>query len=146
MNHLPTYWGRASFSVAEVAELIGVTEDALRGWLARNPTNEFLGTRIAKRVSLSCQDAYFYFLVGELTAYGVPVRSAMHAAAGVALGASDNLPADDYLVVRTNGGVSEFSLTDELPKDERSALVLPIRALAEVLIADAGEVYATEAT
>lgn len=141
--NLPQYWARASFSIAEVAELIGVSEVTLRTYLARNPEPDFLGTREGRRVYLSCRDAFYYMLVSELSEFGVPVRSAMHVAARQAAG---ELPDHDYLVVRAKGGISQFELTDDRPTDAHPALVLPIRALAEVLIDDAAKVYATDAS
>ncbi len=140
---LPNYWAEPSFAVAEVAELIGTPEVTLRSYLARCPEGDFLGNRDAsRRVHLSCRQAFYYMLVSELSEYGVPVRSAMHAAAGIAR--TDPSDMESLLVVRSSGGVSEFSLTNERPADDRPALVLPIRALAEVLIEDAAIVYATE--
>lgn len=139
---LPVYWGEPSFAVSEVAELIGTPEVTLRSYLARCPEGDFLGRRDAsRRVHLSCQHAFYYMLVSELSEYGVPVRTAMHVAAGIAR--CDPAKMNDYLVVRTASGVSEFELTDELPNDTKPALVLPIRASAGVLIADAGQVYAS---
>ena len=140
---LPTYWAEPSFAIAEVAELIGTPEVTLRSYLARCPDGDFLGRRnSSRRVHLSCRDAFFYMLVSELAAYSVPTRSSMRVAGDIAR--TDPADMYDLLVVRTNGGVSQFSLTNDRPADDKPALVLPIRALAEVLIADAAEVYAKD--
>jgi hypothetical protein len=142
---LPNYWAEPSFAVAEVAELIGAPEVTLRSYMARCPEGDFLGRRnSSRRVHLSCRDAFFYLLVSELAAYSVPTRSSMRVAADIAR--TDPGDMDDLLVVRTHGGVSEFSLTKDRPTDDRPALVLPIRALAEVLLSDAAAVYAKDAT
>ena len=141
---LPIYWRRASFTVPEIANLIGVPNATLRSYMVRSPTNDFMGAKTGGRLYLSLNDGFYYALVAQLSAYGVPSRSAMHAAAGIANQCDDELPREDFLVVRTNGGVTEFSLTSVRPADDRPALVLPIYALAEVLIADGRDVYAAE--
>lgn len=143
---LPDFWRRPSFSVSEVAELVGTLETTLRVWLHRSPNCTHLGRRDGRRVLLSGQDVFHWYLVNELTSYGVPFQSATFAAADVARQAADQLPTDRFLVVRTAGGVSEFTLTSDEPNLDRPALVLPIRGLAEVLIDDAKAVYLTAAT
>lgn len=142
---LPHYWAEPSFAIAEVAELIGTPEVTLRSYMARCHEGDFLGRRnSSRRVHLSCRDAFFYLLVSELSEYSVPTRSSMHVAASIAR--TDPASMNDLLIVRSNGGVSEFSLTNDRPTDDRPTLVLPIRALAEVLIEDAAKVYASEAS
>jgi len=136
---LPTFWHRATFSVVEVADLIGVPEDTLRTWLMRTPMNDFLGVRDGGRVWLSGQDAFFYLLVKHLSAGGVPVRTAMYAAAGYANDLEDSLP-DEMLVVRTAGGKTTFELTFA-PDLSKPALVLPLHELASDLIDRAARFY-----
>jgi len=123
--------------------MIGVTEDALRGWLARNPEPAFIGNRYGRRVYLSCKDAFYYLVVAELAEFGVNVRVAMYNAAR--LTPADSLPRHDYLFVRKKApGIAEFELTDDPRIDDQPALILPLKALANVLIEDAARVYARE--
>lgn len=143
---LPDFWLRPSFTVAEVAELIGASEATLRVWLHRSPVPTHLGQRNGRRVLLSGRDMFAWYLVGELLQFGVPFQSAVFAAADVARQVADQLPAGSFLVVRTEGGVSQFTLTSDEPSIDRPSLVLPIRGLAEVLIDDARAVYLTAAT
>ncbi|UYQ70659.1 hypothetical protein OF122_11295 [Pelagibacterium flavum] len=142
---LPQYWRRASFTVPEIAKLIGTVDATLRSYMVRTPVDDFMGAKTGGRIYLSVQDAFYYFLVSELSAYGVPSRAAMYAAADIANQCDDHLPREELLVVRISGGASKFHLTNERPTDDKPALVLPIRALAEVLIEDAKAIYASEA-
>lgn len=141
---LPSYWRQAAFSVAESAQILSVPEDTLRTWMAREPSGEYLGTRTGGRVFLSGNDLFFYALVREFTAYGVAVRSAMGAAAGIASFAIDALPPEKYIIIRRRVGVSEFEQTNAPDLDLRPAAVIPIRKLAEVLIERAAETYTME--
>ena len=141
---LPRFWRRGSFSVVETADLVGVTAETLRTWLARAPLPDFLGVKTAGRIWLSGLDAFYYSLVRELTAYGVPVRTAMLAAATHANDCDDRLPREEYLVVRIDGDSINFRLTNIRPDDDRPALVLPIRAIAAQLIDRAAAVYVEE--
>jgi len=140
---LPTFWRRASFTVSESAALTGATEDALRGWLARNINNDFNGAKTGHRLYLSAQDCFYYLLVRHLTHFGVPVRTAMYASAERANGAEYELPRDEFLVVRTDGSTTNFNLTSD-PEFGKTTLVLPLRAIALDLLEAAAVVYATE--
>lgn len=141
--NLPTFWRRASFTVSESAALTGASEDALRGWLARNISNDFNGAKTGHRLYLSAQDCYYYLVLRHLTQFGVPVRTAMFTAAQQANFAEEALPGDEFLVVRTDGTTTEFSVTDS-PEFGKTTLVLPLRALALDLLEAAAKVYATE--
>lgn len=140
---LPTFWRRASFTVAESAALIGVTEDALRGWLARNTFNDFNGAKTGYRLYFSALDCFYYLLIKHFTAFGVPVRTAMLAATGYANEATDDLPDNSYLVIRHGGvGKTEFESTLDPTFSAEPAAIIPMRALAEDLIAAAAVVHA----
>lgn len=138
-------WRIHSLSVAEVADLIGVSEHALRAWIARNPCDHHTGERRGGRVWLSARDAFHYLLVDELTSFGVGVRVAMFTAADICRQAGDDLAIEEFLIVRNHRGVSNFHLTNERPTDDKPALVLPVRALASALLDDARAVAATDA-
>ncbi|MBX5179926.1 hypothetical protein HJB77_27280 [Rhizobium lentis] len=138
---LPSFWRQPSFSVAETAELVGVSEVTLRTWLTRAPPGDFLGTKTANRIFFSGREVFYYLLVAQLSAYGVPIRTALYAAAKHA---TDNLPLDQWLIVRTSRDVTDFELAEDIPATAAPALVLPLRALAIGLIERAAVVYATE--
>lgn len=140
---LPTFWRRASFTVSESAALTGATEDALRGWLARNIANDFNGAKTGHRLYLSGQDCFYYLILRHLTQFGVPVRTAMFAASQQANFAEERLPGHEFLVVRTDGQTTNFSLTSD-PEFGKTTLVLPLRALALDLLDAAAVLYATE--
>lgn len=141
---LPVFWRRASFSVAEAADLVGVTEETLRTWLARNTVNDFNGCKTGSRLYLSGQDAFYYALVSALTGFGVGVRVAMLSATQHANDASDELPDYAFLVVRREGGSTNFLLTNSPEFAGATALVIPIRRIAADLIERAAVVYAAE--
>jgi hypothetical protein len=141
---LPTFWRRASFTVAESAALVGVTEDALRGWLARNTFNDFNGAKTGYRLYLSALDCYYYLLVKQFTQFGVPVRTAMFAATQYANEAAYDWPDHNFLVVRTDGSETDFKLTEKPEFDGQTTLVVPLRALAQDLLEAAAIIYATE--
>ncbi len=138
---LPKFWRGASFTVADAAELIGVTTVTLRTWLARAPAPDFLGAKMAGRLYLSAMDCFHYALVRELTAYGVPVRAAMLEAGTLANQCGENLPNAEYMTVRTRAGNSEFHLTNMSPDDGDPVLILPIRAIAVQLIDKAAQMH-----
>jgi len=138
---VPAFWRAAEFSVAEMADLIGVSEVTLRTWLMRNPYPEFVGTKELHRVFFTAKQIFFYLIVHKLGAYGVPIRTAMAAASNYA---SDGLPLDKWLIVRTDGTKTEFELAEDIPFLHEPALVLPLRALAIGMIARAADVYARE--
>lgn len=142
--NLPTYWRRASFTVPESAALIGASEDALRGWLARNTINDFNGAKTGHRLYLSALDCYYYLLVRHLTTFGVPVKTAMLASSQYANEAIYGWPDHEFLVVRTDGVKTDFSLTGSPEFNARTTLVLPLRALAQDLVDDAAKVYSAE--
>ncbi len=140
---LPIYWRRASFTVAETAEMIGVSEETLRTWLARAPINDFLGAKTGGRLYLSAQDGLFYLMVKELTAFGVPVRTAMLSSAPHVDGQDDEICPEQYLLVQHRDGTTRFHLTDTPSFDDRTTLIIPIRRAVERLLEKAGEIYAT---
>lgn len=141
---LPSFWRQAAFSVAESAEILCVPEDTLRTWMAREPTAQYIGAKTGGRVFLSGNDLYFYALVREFAAYGVPIRTAMHCADGIASFSTHDLPPEKYIVVRNRGPISNFEQTNEPVIDDRPALVIPLRKLATVLIERCTEVYVLE--
>lgn len=138
---LPTFWRRASFSVAETAEMIGVTEETLRTWLARNVISDFNGAKTGGRIWLSALDAFYFLLVRDFTGYGVPVRTAMLVAAGYANNASDALPGEHLVVRKAGDGKHTFELTYAPNVDEAATLVIPMHRLATDLIDRAARVY-----
>lgn len=138
---LPSFWRQPSFSVAETAALVGVSEVTLRTWLTRAPHGDFLGTKTANRIFFSGREVFYYLLVAHLSDYGVPLRTALYAAAKHADG---ELPDDRWLIVRTARDVTEFELAEDIPETAAPALILPLRALASDLIERAAVVYATE--
>jgi hypothetical protein len=141
---LPAFWVRPSFSVAESAEIIGVSEAALRTWLARS-TADRTGTKTEGRLWLSGADCFFYALVRNLTDIGVGVRVAMQAAEPLV--PDDDLPSHAYVIVTRDGGTTGFELADDVPAVEATAVtVVPIRNMARDLIERAGVIHATEAT
>ncbi len=136
---VPSFWRQPSFSVAETAELVGVSEVTLRTWLTRAPLGNFMGTKTANRIFFEGREIFCYLLVRHLSSYGVPIRTAIHAAA---LHATDNLPLDKWLVVKTADDVTDFQLTEDIPLTVTPALVIPLRALALDLIERAAAMYA----
>lgn len=145
MNDLPSFWRRASFSVSETADLIGVTEETLRTWLARNVTNDFSGAKTGGRIFLSANDAYYFLLVRDFTGFGVSVRVAMLAAQQHAEEVGDCLPSEDFVLVRYENGKASFELTNSPEFHERPTLVVPLRQSMLHLIDRAAEVYVREA-
>lgn len=138
---LPAFWRQPSFSVVETSDLVGVSESTLRAWLTRAPLGDFLGTKTANRIFFSGREVFFWSLVAHLSDYGVPIRTSLFAAAQHA---TDDLPDDRWLIVRTARDVTDFELADEIPVSTAPALVLPLRALAVGLIERAAVVYAME--
>ncbi|TAW23106.1 hypothetical protein ELI20_18790 [Rhizobium ruizarguesonis] len=138
---LPAFWRQPSFSVAETADLVGVSEVTLRTWLTRAPPGDFLGTKTANRIFFSGRELFYYLIVAYLSDYGVPIRTALYAAAQHA---TESLPIDQWLIVRTARDVTEFELAEDIPATVAPALILPLRALAIGLIERAVVVYATE--
>ncbi|QFY60358.1 hypothetical protein FZ934_07880 [Rhizobium grahamii] len=138
---LPAHWRQPSFSVAETADLVGVSEPTLRTWLTRAPSGAFLGKKTANRIFFAGFEVFYYLLVNRLTDYGVPVRTAMHAAA---TWATERLPLDNYVIVRNEGEVTNFELVDDLPPTIEAGAVIPLRGMAITLIGRAAEVYARE--
>jgi hypothetical protein len=138
---LPEFWRRPSFSVAECAELAGATEVTLRSWLARAPLGDFLGEKTSGRIFFSCREVFYWSLVAHLSKYGVPIRTALFSATQHA---TDSLPLDRWLIVKTAGDVTDFSLAEDIPDIYAPALILPLRALAISLIGRASTVYATD--
>jgi len=136
----PIYWRRPSFGVAETADMIGSTEDALRTWIARNPLDDFSGEKQAGRIWLTGRDGYFYRLVMVLAAYGVPVRTAMYSAGSIA---EFGPPVYRYLIVTTAAGVSTFRSTDSA-EPEGPVLVVPLLELYDKHMDACREAYATE--
>lgn len=137
---LPAFWRRPSFSVAETADLVGVSEVTLRTWLTRATHGDFLGTKTANRIFFSGREVFYYLLVAQLAAYGVPIRTALFAAAEHA---THDLPGDEWLIVKTAGDVTNFELAEDIPATAAPALILPLRALALDLIERAAAVYVT---
>ncbi|MBB4113463.1 hypothetical protein FHT80_002789 [Rhizobium sp. BK226] len=138
---LPSFWRLPSFSVAETADLVGATEVTFRAWLTRAPHGDFLGTKTSGRIHFTGREAFYWYLVAQLSAYGVPIRTALCAAAEHA---TDSLPGHEWLIVKTAGDVTNFELAEDIPADAAPALILPLRALAVSLIERAANVYATE--
>ncbi|WP_242221181.1 hypothetical protein [Shinella zoogloeoides] len=138
----PMYWRRPSFSVAETAEMIGSSEDALRTWMARCPLDEFAGEKKNGRIWLTGRDGYFYHLVQVLSQFGVPVRTAMYTAGSIA---EYGAPTYAYLTVRTLAGKTEFNASNSKEADG-PALVLPLLDLFEKHVAVCREYYAKEST
>lgn len=136
----PIYWRRPSFSVAETAEMIGSTEDALRTWLARNPLDEFSGEKQSGRIWLTGRDGYFYHLVMVMSAFGVPVRTAMYSAGSVA---EYGEPVYRYLIVETTDKVSTFRSSNTKDNDG-PALILPLQDIYEQHMAACREAYVKE--
>ena len=141
---LPSFWRQAAFSVAESAEILDVPEDTLRTWMAREPTAQYIGSKTGGRVFLSGQDIYFYALVREFAAYGVPIRTAMLCADGIASASTHDLPPEKYIIVRNSGAVSNFKQTNDPTVDDRPALVIPLRVLASTLIERCTATYTRE--
>lgn len=141
---LPVFWRRASFSVAEAAGIAAVSEEQLRGWLARNPSNTFAGAKVGSRLFFSGQDIFYYRLVRELTRFGVSVRVAFRTAEIVADATDDELPVEKFLIATEYGALHDFRHTDEPDIDYRTSLVIPVRRLAEIAIERARAVFATE--
>ena len=138
---LPVFWRQAAFSVAESAEILSVPEDTLRTWMAREPSGDYLGARTGGRVFLSGNDLYFYILLRDFSGFGVPVRLAMGAAAGIASCAEDALPPDKFIIIRKQVGAAQFEQADEVDVSDRPAAVIPLRRQAEVLIERCAAVY-----
>lgn len=105
---LPRFWRRASFSVDETAEIIGVSSDCLRGWLARLPTNDFAGLKQDGRIWLSGQDAFFFLLVATLTVWGIPVRDAFREAGKLVEDLDDGIDESTYIAVTSRAGEWHF--------------------------------------
>ncbi len=137
---LPSFWRVPSFSVEETAGLVGVPVVTLRTWMQRAPAGDFLGEKSRGRIHFSGREVFYYVLVSKLADYGVPIRTAMYAAASYA---TDRLPLDDYLIVQNQGAVTNFELVDELPRQLNGA-VIALRSQAIDLIGRAAKVYATE--
>lgn len=125
----PTFWRRATFSVAETAEMIGASEAQLRTWIARNPCNDFNGAKTNGRLWLSGCDGFYYLIVGALVGFGVPVRTAMFTAAQIATEAFEGRPLHRFLTVAIKDSVSRFSTTDAPDVDNNPALLLPLHDL-----------------
>lgn len=139
--NLPVWWRQATFSVAESAEILSVPEDTLRTWMAREPSGDYLGARTGGRVYLSGNDLYFYSLLREFSGFGVGIRSAMGAAAGIATYAETILPPDKYIIIRKQVGIAQFEQTDDIDVSDRPAAVIPLLRLAEVLIERCNSIY-----
>ncbi|WP_157952806.1 hypothetical protein [Agrobacterium pusense] len=139
--NLPVWWRQAAFSVVESADILSVPEDTLRTWMAREPSGDYLGARTGGRVYLSGNDLYFYSLLREFSGFGVGIRSAMGAAAGIATYAETILPPDKYIIIRKQVGIAQFEQTDEIDVSDRPAAVIPLLRLAEVLIDRCASVY-----
>lgn len=133
--HLPTWWREAVFSVAETAEIIGVSEITLRTWLMRNPFPEFCGKKEGHRVFFSPQTIFFYALIHQLGSYGVPIRTAMAAASGYA---DHEFIFDEWLIVRSAGQHTQFEIAEDIPLTPVPSLILPLRAMAINVLAKAG--------
>lgn len=138
---LPAFWRQPSFSIAETASLVGVPVVTLRTWLQRAPSGAFLGRKTGGRIFFSGFEVFYYLIVNRLTDYGVPVRTAMHAAS---TWATERLPLDNYVVVRNEGDVTTFEMIDDLPPTIEAGAVIPLRGMAITLIGRAAAVYATE--
>lgn len=123
----PSFWRRPCFSVAETAQMIGSSEDALRTWMARCPLDEFAGEKKNGRIWLTGRDGYFYHLVQVLSLFGVPVRTAMYTAGSIA---EYGAPTYAYLTVRTSAGKTEFNASNSKDADG-PALILPLQDLYE---------------
>lgn len=138
----------ASFSVLEAAAIIDVPEDTLRTWHARNPT-KYLGEKQGHRVWFSALEIYFYAIVRDLTAFGVPVRTAMYEAARLADDADEsNGPLrDEAIVVRTKGGVTNIEnvTTGTAGNVKESSLFVPLRALWDGVTTKARDIFAKAA-
>lgn len=142
--NLPLFWRRASYTVAEAAEILCLPQDTLRTWMAREPTGDFLGTKNGGRISLSGNDLFFYGLLSQLTEYGVPVRTAMHTTHSIVKFCTDRLPVEKFLVVQKYATFFNFSLTDDVDIGERTSLVIPLQTYAARLIDKCAEVYVNE--
>ncbi|MBX4894910.1 hypothetical protein [Rhizobium bangladeshense] len=138
---LPAFWRQPSFSVVETADLVGVSEATFRAWLTRAPPGDHLGVKTHGRIHFTGRDVFYYQLVAHLSEFGVPIRTALFAAAQHA---TDELPGEEWLVVKSAGDVTNFELAEDIPAAAAPALVLPLRALAASLIERAAVVYATE--
>jgi hypothetical protein len=142
--NLPPFWRRASFSVAETAEIIGVNEDCLRGWLARLPTNDFAGLKQANRVWLSGQDAFFFAMLSTFTIWGLPVREAMQRA-GDLVNDMDDGPTVSAVTVTSSAGAKHFEpwVLEEYGPTPR--LVIPVDELFRDHLERCAAVYDREA-
>ena len=143
---MPTFWRRATFSVAETAEIIGGTEDGLRAWIARNPINDFGGAKTGGRLWLSGMDGFYYLLVQALSLHGVPVRTAMLMAATIANDAEDGQPRHRYLLARVRGKKVEFHHTDNVDALTETGLIVPLHELLATHIDRCAAAYVKEAS
>lgn len=126
----PPFWRRASFSVDETADIIGVSRDCMRGWLARLPFNDFAGLKRDGRIWLSGQDAFYFLLVSVLTMWGVPVRVAFQEA-GAIVDEMDDGPQFGKLVVTSREGERHFEPWVFEEYGPTPTLIIPIRDLYE---------------
>lgn len=141
---MPEFYRRASFSVAETADLVAVSEDTLRTWLARNVSNDFNGAKTGNRLWLSGLDAFYYCILREMIAFGVPVRTAMYSAEPIANAATYAPPVEEYLLVRVRGGITDIEVCDSPNITDRPTLVIPLRKMWETLLERAAVINAKD--
>lgn len=85
-----------TLDVAEVADIIGITEMLLRSRLARG-ADSYVGQKVGPHLLFSAADAFMLAMADTLIGAGWPVRSANAAAHTIALAGE---PGDDVLVSR----------------------------------------------
>ena len=73
---LEKHMREAAFSVAETAELAGVTETRLRDWLARNPISP-IGSKPKGRIWFSGFEAFVLTIMRDLVEGGYTPHGAM---------------------------------------------------------------------
>jgi hypothetical protein len=137
-------WGGECCGGPNRAFLVAFAEDRVRPWLARNVSNDFNGAKVGNRLWLSGNDAFYYCILRELIAFGVPVRTAMYSAEPIANAATYAPPVEEYLLVRTRGGTTDIEVSDSPNISERPTLVIPLRKMWERLLDRAAEINATD--
>lgn len=136
----PRFWRRATFSVDEAAEIIGVSSDCLRGWLARLPFNDFAGLKQDGRIWLSGQDAFFFLLVAALTQWGVPVREAFSRAREITDDMYDGPEGDPVIAVTSRAGERHFEPWVFEEYGPTPTLIIPLRELYEEHLERCGKI------
>ncbi|MBY2913774.1 hypothetical protein HF206_06505 [Rhizobium leguminosarum] len=138
---------QAAFSVSDVSEIIEVSEDALRGWLARNVTS-YSGQKAGHRLWFTGRDIYFFSILRDLAAFGVSIRIAMYTAERLVDEAGERGPLrDEVLVVRLDDDKTSFVRISryEIGEVEDACLYLPLASIWSRIMERASAKYATEA-